>query len=272
MKPPFPIYCCSIARRDRPIFEAVREIAGAGFSGVEIWYPHIEKMRPAELQALLETCRGLALTPAVISPYFTFTRGGESRKQSLKTAEAVLQAAQILGVKKVRTFIDCGPEGVRSEAATEEHWTSAREGLRQLCDLDAGTQFVVETHEFTLANTLPTAQRIIDEVARTNLRLNYQPTRDFMRRGYLECLEALYPSVAHMHWEQVGADGKGTYLEEKGAIDFPALIRFQRERKYEGTASVEYCWMPVEPSRVESAGKYLDGLLGESEQTSSRAA
>ena len=266
MNSPFPIFCCSIALRDQPVREAAHQIAVAGFSGVELWYPHIEPMGSAELAEIREMCRTLGLTIGVLSPYFSFTRGRERWEQSIRTAEKALEAAAILGVEKIRTFIDCGPDGLASQSAGPGDWSAAIKGLRTLCDLGPETQFVVETHDETLADTLPSTRRIIDEVARPNLRLNYQPTRDFLQRGYLNCLEELYPAVGHMHWEQIQDDGSSTYIEEDGVIDFAALISFLRGKNYRGTASVEYCWTPVDQRRLPSAARFLDYFCREASQ------
>jgi 3-dehydroshikimate dehydratase len=260
MTSPFLISCCSIALRDQTIFASARKIAHAGFAGIEIWHPHIEKMSQAELGRVGETCASLGLNVTVIAPYFSFTQGRKKSKQSLKSAELVLQAAEILGVKKIRTFIDCGPDGIPSESADANHWISARDGLRKLCAMDPTIQFVVETHENTLADTLPSVRRILEEVALPNLRLNYQATRDFIGRGFLACLEELYPAVSHLHWQQIRLDQSPTYIEEEGVIDFASLIDFLETKEYRGTAAVEYCWMPVQEERIRSARKYLDRL------------
>ncbi len=263
MNLPFPIFCCSIALRDQPACEAAHRIAAAGFPGVELWYPHIEPMGNSELGELRETCHALGLTIGVLSPYFSFTRGRDRWEQSVRTAAKALEAADILGVAKIRTFIDCGPDGLGSQSAGPDDWTSAIAGLQTLCDLAPARQFVVETHDETLADTLPSTRRILDEVARPNLRLNYQPTRDFLQRGYLDCLAELYPAVSHMHWEQIKCDGSSTYIEEDGVIDFPALMAFLRAKYYRGSASVEYCWTPVDHRRLPSAARFLDRLCRE---------
>ena len=257
----FLISCCSIALRDQSIYDAAEKIARAGFTGIEIWHPHIEKMDHTELRDVAEHCAGLGLKISVIAPYFSFTQGRERWEQSLQIAGRALESAKILGVKKIRTFIDCGPEGISSANASASHWISARDGLRKLCTLDPATEFVVETHENTLADTLPSVGRILEEVALPNLRLNYQANHDFLERGYLTCLEILYPAISHLHWEQIRTDESPTYIEEEGVIDFAAMLDFLREKKYSGTASVEYCWSPVEDARICTAWSYLDGLL-----------
>jgi 3-dehydroshikimate dehydratase len=262
----FPIACCSIALRDLPILEAAGQIADAGFHGIEIWYPHVERMDTTELREVAAACASLGLSIIVISPYFSFTSGRERWNQSVELAKGVLHAANCLKVNKIRTFIDCGP-GLGSETAKGEHWVAAREGLEKLCSLDPEKIFLVETHEKTLANTLPSVRRILREVDRPNLRLNLQATRDFLSRGFLSCLEELYPWVDHMHWEQIRPDHSPTYIEEEGLIDFESIIEFLQAMDYRGTASVEYCWTPVEEGRIASAARYLQGLLHKMEQT-----
>lgn len=253
-----PILCSSIALRDRPLKEAACTIAEAGFAGIEILHPHIAGMSLAELEEIGAYCHKLGLGIGVISPYFVFTRSIGRTKESLKAAEEVLQQAKVLGVTRIRTFVDCGPDGLTSEEATEADWSAACKGLRELCALSPSTLFVVETHDWTLADTLPSTQRLIREVAQPNLKLNYQPTHDFMRRGFLDCFRDLFPCIAHMHWKQVRADGSETYLEEPGEIDFSALVELMRTMDYSGTASVEYCWSPIESGRLTSAARFLD--------------
>jgi sugar phosphate isomerase/epimerase len=261
MRHPFPVSCCSIALRDLGITEAVEIIAEAGFPGVEVWYPHVAGLDAEELRALKDRCAELQLGMPVISPYLRFTRGREEWLASMKTAEEVLLICKALGVRKVRTFIDTGDDGIASKDAEEEHWEAAIAGLKDLCGLDPGVEFVVETHENTLADTLPSVRKVFEAVGRGNLRLNYQATRDFLERGYVECLGELFPLVSHMHWEQIGEDSCATYLEESGVIDFPALIGYLAEKQYAGTASVEYCWLGVDERRVGSAWKYLAGIF-----------
>ena len=129
-----------------------------------------------------------------------------------------------------------------------------------MCDLDPTVEFVVETHENTLADTLPTCERLLREVERANLKLNFQVGADFLERGYLKCLDILYPHVSHLHWDQIAPDGKATYLEEPGKIDFAEMMAWLAARGYRGPASVEYCWKDVPVARVATAARFLDKL------------
>ena len=257
----FAVCCCSIALRTRPAEEAVAVVAGAGFPAVELWGGHFLDQEEPAWRALRTTCDALGLKVAVLAPYFSFTRGPERAAESLRTAETVLRAGRILGASKVRTFVDCGPDGLPSARAGEADWRAAVKGLQALCDLDPGTEFVVETHDNTLADGVEPIRRLFGAVDRANLRLNYQINEDFLRRGFLAALDELFPLVAHMHWQQATADGRHTYLEEEGAIDFGALIDVLHDRSYSGTVSVEYCWKDVEEERVGSTARFLDDLF-----------
>lgn len=253
----FPVSCCSIALRDEPVAEALEKIAGAGFAAVELWLGHFKDLPDSGLREVDARCRCLGLETTVLAPYFSFTRGPVRAAESLRDAEAVLGAASVLGVKKIRTFVDCGPDGLASARATDADWTAATAGLRELCRLDDAVEFVIETHDNTLADSLPSVRRLLDMVAMPNLRLNFQANDDFMQRGFLACLEEVFPAVSHMHWQQVGAGNAHTYVEESGAVDFGELVAFLRRKNYAGSASVEYCWPDVPAERLGSARRFL---------------
>ena len=116
--------------RDRPLAEAFQLISEAGFRAVEIWWAHLEKLAPEAQRTLAAKCAESNLAATVISPYFYFTRGPEWRERSLRTARDVLAAGTYFGTKKVRTFVDSGPDGLASVNATEADWAAARVGLQ----------------------------------------------------------------------------------------------------------------------------------------------
>jgi 3-dehydroshikimate dehydratase len=265
MNSTFTLCISTIALRNQPIAKALDIVAAAGFPGVEIWYAHIEKMSDEEIREVARQCEKLKLKVEVVSPYFAFTRGEEWRKTSIATAGRALSAARILGAGKIRTFVDIGPDGMPSARATEADWSAAIAGLRELCDLDPHVQFVVETHPNTLADSLDTVQRLLRETERPNLKLNFQVNPDFLQRGWRKCLEVLYPDVVHMHWSQETEGGHGDgYVENPGLVDFAQWINYLREKRYAGSASVEYCWADADPARVATAYQFLASLMNAS--------
>lgn len=259
--PGFPVSCCSIALRDKPVAEALERIAQAGFSAVELWLGHFQGLPDSGLREVAAQSRHLGVEITVLAPYFRFTRGPAWAEESLRDAGAVLGAAAVLGVKKIRTFVDCGPDGLASAQATDADWAAATAGLQKVCRLDGAVEFVVETHDNTLADTLPSVRRLLDAVAMPNLRLNFQANDDFMKRGFLACLQEVFPAVSHMHWQQIGPGNQLTYVEEAGAVDFGELVAFLRRKDYAGTASVEYCWPDVPEERLASACRFLEPLF-----------
>ena len=253
----FLVSCCSIAFRDKPITEALESIKAAGFCGVEIWFPHIEKMSEGELRELASLCSESGIRIPVIAPYFSFTRGPEAACQALSTAANAIRVAAILGCKKIRTFVDIGPDGLPSRLADKGDWDAACRGLRELCSMDPSIEFVLEAHENTLADTYPSIIHLFERVEAPNLKLNFQIVPDFLERGYMKCLRELFPLVGHLHLHQVAPRGVHTYIEEAGWIDFHELITFLRRQGYGGTASLEYCWSPVAAGRCDSEAAYL---------------
>ncbi|MFZ4681199.1 MAG: sugar phosphate isomerase/epimerase family protein [Terrimicrobiaceae bacterium] len=248
---------CSIALRSLPINDALERIAASGFDEIEIWYAHVQQKSAAELADLAARGRERGLTFTVLSPYFSFTRGPEKVRESLRTAEDALAVAGLLGIGKIRTFVDVGPDGLPSAGAQAGDWRAACEGLRALCAMDRTREFVVETHRNTLADSLPSVQRLLAEVDEPNLKLNFQANPDFLARGYIACLRELWPHVSHMHWQQILPDEHEGYIEDPGLIDFSELAGLLAEKNYGGTVSVEYCWPDADPTRIATANQFV---------------
>jgi sugar phosphate isomerase/epimerase len=251
---------CSIALRDSPVEEAISEIARSGFSVIELWYPHIKGLRVEELIQLADVWEKNEISVSVLAPYFTFTKGLDKWRESVLLAEDVVAAARAIRAEKIRTFIDIGPDGLPSGKAKPSDWKQACQALKTICAFDRSIEFVIETHDNTLADTLDSVLRLVDETAEPNLKINFQANTDFMGRGYLECLERLWPHISHMHWQQMKPDGTATYIEEPGCIDFMALGALLARRQYQGTISVEYCWPNLERRRIATAHEFIEAI------------
>jgi len=248
---------CSIALRHSPVEEAVSRIALAGFSTIELWHPHIKELSLEKLSQLADAWKEMGIGISVLSPYFTFTRGRDKWLESISLADRSVVAARVLQAGKIRTFIDIGPDGLPSQKAKPSDWRRACRALRTICAFDRSLEFVIETHDNTLADTVDSVLRLVEETAEPNLKINFQANTDFMKRGYIESLEELWPHVTHMHWQQMKPDGTPTYLEEQGCIDFQEIGTFLAGRKYRGTISVEYCWQNLESNRIASACEFI---------------
>jgi sugar phosphate isomerase/epimerase len=179
----------------------------------------------------------------------------------MQTASRSVEIARILGIPKIRTFTDAGPDALPSEKAAEAQWAQCIKGLREIAAMAPELDFVVETHNNSLANSVQSCRRIIRETNVPNLHLNFQHTAEFLRDGYMASFDALFPWITHMHLAQAGRDHGDSWMETEGLIDFPALFRHLKEKDYRGTFSIEYCWQNIPWERAESAFQYVRKLL-----------
>ena len=252
---------CSIAFRDEPLEQVIPRVAEIGYDALEIFFTHIQSRDDTALKTIQQLAATHGIRLLVLSPYFTLTRGRAEYEQTLQTAANIVAAAHVLGVTKIRTFTDVGPDGLSSAQATIANWKQAVCGLQTITAMDRSLEFVVETHEQTLADTVATTRRLMQEVAAPNLKVNFQPCEDFLRRGLNFAFDDLAPWISHMHLQQVTPSHGDGWVEATGAIDFPDFIAHVKHAGYRGSMSVEYCWRDVPWERAESACRYLAGLL-----------
>lgn len=254
---------CSIAFRNEPLEQVIPRLAGIGYDGVEVFFKHVEDGDSARLKAIRHLADEKRIRLPVFSPYFSFTRGQSEYDQTLQTATRAVEVAHILGAGKIRTFIDVGPDGLASNQATPAHWQQAVRGLQAVTALDRNLEFVIETHANTLADTVETTRRELNDVAAPNLKVNFQACEGFVRFGLSAAFDALAPWITHMHLQQVTPGHNDGWVEAAGAIDLPEFIHHVKAAGYRGSMSVEYCWPGVPWDRATSAHRYLAALLAE---------
>ena len=252
---------CSIAFRHEPLEQIIPRLTSIGYDGVEVFFTHVDGMDAAGLKAIRRQADELKIRLPVFSPYFCLTRGPVEYDQTLRTASRAIEVAQILGVTKIRTFTDVGPDGLASAHATNAHWEQAVRGLQTITAMDRNLEFVVETHEQTLADTVDTIRRLMREVSAPNLKVIFQSCKDFLRHGLNTAFDDLAPWISHLHLHQTAASQGDGWVESAGEIDFPDFITHIKRAGYRGSMSVEYCWRDVPWERAESAHRYLAKLL-----------
>ena len=252
---------CSIAFRHEPLEQIIPRLANIGYDGVEVFFAHVDGMDTTGLKAIRRQADEFQIRLPVFSPYFCLTRGSAEYDQTLRTATHAVEVAHILGATKIRTFTDVGPDGLASAQATNAHWEQAVRGLRTITAMDRNLEFVVETHEQTLADTVDTIRRLMREVSAPNLNVNFQSCKDFLCRGLNSAFDDLAPWISHMHLHQTTASHGDGWVETVGEIDFPDFIAHAKQAGYCGSMSVEYCWRDVPWERAESAHRYLAELL-----------
>ena len=256
------ISLCSLAVRNEPIETVVERLAAIGYNAIELFYSHVERHSDQQLEQLRARMQELGIRPLVISPYFFLTRDTKAYAETMETARRAIDIARKLWIPKVRTFTDAGPDALPSEKATDLEWAQCIRGLREMTAMAPELDFVVETHQNSLANTQQSCRRLIQETNVPNLHLNFQHTEEFLRDGYIASVDALFPWITHMHLAQAGEGHSDHWIEEDGPIDFSNLFRHLEEKGYKGTFSIEYCWQNIPWARAESGFRFVKDLIG----------
>jgi len=249
----------SVAYRSLPLYEMLSKVLAAGFSNVEIWHLHLKGNSTEQWKEVRTKLRGEGLTPVVLSPFTSFTRG--KSKESIQTLSQVNAIADLLDCPRIRIFTDVGPLGVGSSEAEERDWDEAVRGIQSACDNFPNIQFLLETHSNTLADDEESCLRLLSSVGRSNLALNLQAIPSFLKAGLVPTFRRLLPYAKHMHWHQVGIDGVGTYIEDPGVIEFEQIKSLILECGDLETLTVEYCWKEVDQSRIPYAAKFLKTIF-----------
>jgi 3-dehydroshikimate dehydratase len=251
---------CSLAYRTEPIEDLIPKIAKCGYDAVEIFGGQIEGKTDEQLKSIRRTAEQNNLKIVAISPYLSLTKTKERYDESIARVRDYLHYGEVLGCKRIRTFTDVGREGTGSADATPEIWAQGIRGLKEITGIGKGYEFLLETHPWTLADTLEATQRVIRETAAPNLKVLYQPsTEDFVNKGIIECWRILKPDVAHMHLQNVGSEHG--YLDT-GKLDLANYLRTVKSDGYDGSMSVEYHWKDTPWERVKDACDFVAQALG----------
>ncbi len=233
---------CTIAFRERLLEYSLDLASEAGFDGVEIWgrEPHISEEydanRVAAARKLVEE-RGLE-----VAVFGSYLRLGAVTTESMNLRD-VLQIAAGLEAPVVRVWAS----DVSSAEADEEVWKRTVAEGREAAAAAAkmGLRLAAEMHSNTLADTGPSAKRLVTEIDRENFGLNYQASPRLDGEDALERLEHVLPWVFHLHAQNYAfINGNPERIERvglaDGVIDYAPLVKRLREVGYDGYLAVEF--------------------------------
>lgn len=255
---------CSLAFRDRDVFDVVPLVADMGYDEIEIWANHLEGKSPAQLEELRELSVRKGITVSGIAPYFWLTQDEALLAESLQIASRCIEQARALGAGMIRTFTDAGPTGIGSAEATAEHWQTAVEALRKITSQAPDLIFAVETHEKTLADTPATTERLLREVGAVNLRILYQP---FEEGDLIGDCERFLPNIRQVHLNPHIGPADSSSLLTCG-IDYAGLLTCLRKAGYSGSVAVEFCARGMDhTTSAREAITWCREVLGQSSST-----
>jgi 3-dehydroshikimate dehydratase len=231
--------------------DIARWAAANDFQGIELWGAHARNMQHIT-ERNADWMAAFGLSVPMLSDYLPL----DEDLASLRHATSNLcRLAGRWGARKVRTF--AGKSASR-DTSPEARWRlSAR--LKDACMMaqDHGCQLLVETHPGTLADTLSSTQRLLEEVDHPALGINFD-TLHVWEGGAdpVAAHRALLPHIRHYHLKNVrsradlavfepanvyAAAGKRTGMTAlfDGAVDYLQFLDDLFERE-EVDASLEW--------------------------------
>ncbi len=253
---------CSIAWRDDPI-EAVLPIAAqAGYLGVEVWQPHVQRLLD-EAGSLAPLQRLLAehdLAVPMLSGYYDLAL---QPQESLDALATHAQQAVALGAPLLRMFAG----GESSHEATLAVWNQVVAALQQACDQVAplGLAIALETHQGNLHDSTPSTLRLLERVDRPNLCVNLDIYNLYaIGEDPCEAWQRLRPHVRIIHLKNALRQGQSRRLGiplAEGEMPYGPFLRAVGDSDYDGFASVE--WFGPEPAQAAFGEiSYLRQRLG----------
>lgn len=204
-------------RVSRPLSEILPTIAGAGFYKLEVFEPHLALL-PDEM-AMIPVFERLHLVPMVLSSYLDLTPHSNPDKTFRLQADELLARVDRFSFSKVRLF----PGQSTGSGHTKKIVEQIGGRLRDLAEARPDVQFLLETHDGSLADDPACAVTLAEASGSTNVGLLWQPT--VFEQGAARAQWQIQKTyVRHIHLQNRTADGKFCRLED-GVISWGEILR-----------------------------------------------
>jgi inosose dehydratase len=235
---------------------AVREIAGAGYGGVELFDGNLRQYedRPDDLRRLLDDA-GLSLAAVYSGANFVFPDILEDEFWRIEKAAAL---AATFGASNLVV----GGGAKRAAGTTDADYERLAEGLDRVVDVAErhGLRASYHPHLTTIVEGPAQVDRIL-----SLSRIGFCPDTGHLAAGGgdpVDLIRRHADRVNHVHLKDFTPDPFGFHPLGRGTIDFPGVLDALRAADYDGWATVEldeYDGAPDEAA-VESFG-YLQSLM-----------
>ena len=204
-------------RVHRPLAELLPAISAAGFGPLEVYEPHLSQA--ADEPLLVEAFAEHRLTPVILSSYLDLSPDSHPDQPFSVAAETLLARVDRFGFRKVRLFPG------KSVAPDRDTDTLARiaQRLSHLAEERPEVQFLIETHDHSLADDPQKMVRLLELVGRDNVGLLWQPLR-FEPTPAREQFAVQKPHVRHFHLQNRHEAG-GFALLGAGTIPWREFLR-----------------------------------------------
>ena len=198
------------------MIELLPAIAAAGFYKLEVFEPHIT-MAPSE-DALLEGFRSANLSPVVFSSYLDINPATNPEQSFQPQFAALLARVERFGFRKVRFFPGRGAALVQTDETADR--MAAR--LRTLASERPETEFLLETHDGSLADEPGRVLRVVEQCGLPNVGLIWQPTL-FKADAAREQFATQRKAIRHFHLQNRTSADRITTLGS-GVIPWGELL------------------------------------------------
>ncbi|MDQ3327533.1 MAG: sugar phosphate isomerase/epimerase [Chloroflexota bacterium] len=268
-----------------PYDDAIRRIAGLGFSNVELiaWDAAAldEHYTPQRVEALkrLLTDEGLTLSEFVSTPAGAGSPDATRRAAAVEYFKRVVDTAAALGTTMVNSVVSTPfdlsfpvllelPESqeVTVELPRGLDWADGYKGyvetLQQCCAVceEAGLRYALETHPHRWATTALSLLRLIEDVGSPVLGANLDPSHLFPCGDLPQvAVYQLGPNVYHTHFSDNDGQTNAHWRPGKGKIDWSATLQALQDIGYDGVISIELEDVPGRASKANPvAGDAFD--------------
>lgn len=180
------------ARVSLPFSELLPEIARSGFRKLEIYEPHLALSENEA--ALVRQMAVLRLEPVILSSYIALAPE-QSDAAFAKAAEEMKERVARFGFAKVRLF-----PGTRVDPKDDAAVALVQSRVAHLAGEMPETEFLLETHDHSIADDPARLVRLLEELCLPNVGLLFQPLV-FEREPTLQQVELQKPWIRHFHFQ-----------------------------------------------------------------------
>ncbi len=245
----------SIAFEDYSLEQALALMREAGFTGVEMWKPHLRRCRTAALrERFRDQARELGLAlgglNAVGEAYFQPFGGDREREETLRGLCGDIDYALSLGVRDVLIWEGVKPSGLNSEAVRERLLPPLLELFRSVLRYaePRGARLLIEPHPFTVGMDDRLLISLFDQLDSECFGITY----DFCHYGvgrpddYIQAVSKLGRRIRHIHFAD--SDQRSSELHfapGDGCMDLAGLLAAFQKIPYDGTITLDLYGNPM---------------------------
>ena len=216
-------------RVSRPLAELLPTISGAGFYKLEVFEPHLSLL-PDE-PAMVRLFARYHLVPFVLSSYLELSPHLNPDATFQAQAEELLARVDRFGFRKVRLFPGKSPSPGQTAAAVGQ----IAERLHGLAKQRPQVEFLLETHDGSLADEPACMVTLVETASAPNVGLLWQPTVFESAAAWTQW-EVQREVVQHFHLQDRTADGRFCRLGT-GVVPWSKILA---DAHYEKDVTLEF--------------------------------